>query len=347
MPLITVLLPCYNAMPYLREALESIIHQTYTNLEILCINDGSTDETGKVLEEYAATDKRITVIHNETNIKLIRSLNKGIALASGDYIARMDSDDISAPDRIEKELEFMLKNPEVDIVGCTCFIMNDSGAVIAKKTMRQHRALPVLFASFFYVPVGHPELLIKTSVLKENLYLNEEHVLHTEDYELWTRLLRKGYHLRNIDTPLHYFRINPNSVSNKFTEIQDNNFVECASRHWLAVFDRKIESDIMRVIVNRMDVSVQTNALKLGLKEMRWLKMHFCENYKTQLQKEDLREIYFIYKSHIFNMCVQGLKKTKIISKIYILLILIKNSDMFFNRRIWKYIAHKFNYVQL
>jgi len=217
--------------------------------------------------------------------------------------------------------------------------------VIAKKTMRQHRALPVLFASFFYVPVGHPELLIKTSVLKDNQYLNEEHVLHTEDYELWTHLLRNGYQLRNIDNPLHYFRINPNSVSNKFTGIQDNNFVECASRHWLAVFDRKIETAAMRVIVNRMDVSVQTSALKKGLKEMHWLKKHFYEKYKTQLQKEDKREIYLIYKSHIFDICVQGLKKTNIISKIYILLILAKNADMFFNRRVWKYIAHKFNYV--
>lgn len=346
-PLITVLLPCYNAMPYLREALESIIDQTYTNLEILCINDGSTDETGKVLEEYAASDKRITVIHNETNIKLIRSLNKGIALANGEYIARMDSDDKSTPDRIEKELEFMLQNPGVDIVGCTCFIMNDTGAVIAKKTMSQHNELPVLFASFFYVPIGHPELLIKTSVLKDNLYLNEEHVLHTEDYELWTRLLRKGYHLRNIDNPLHYFRLNPKSVSNKYTEIQDNNFVECASRHWIAVFDRTIETDVMRVIVNRLKVLTQPHELKKGMQEMRWLKKHFTEKYKAQLQKDDKKEIYLIYKSHIFDMCVQGIKKTKIISKVYILIILVKNFDMFFNRRIWKYIAHKFNYIQL
>lgn len=344
-PLITVLLPCYNAMPYLREALESIIHQTYTNLEILCINDGSTDETGKILEEYATDDKRITVIHNETNIKLIRSLNKGIAIANGEYIARMDSDDISTPDRIEKELEFMLQNPEVDIVGCTCFIMNDTGVVIAKKTMRQHRTLPVLFASFFYVPVGHPELLIRTSVLKDNQYLNEEHVLHTEDYELWTRLLRKGYSLRNIDTPLHYFRINPNSVSRKFTEIQDKNFVECAGRHWKAFFERNVDPGVLQVMVNRMEVSVHSLELKKGLKEMKWLKKHFLSEYENQLQKEDQKEIYLIYKSHIFDICVQGLKKTKIISKIYILLILIKNADMFFNRRVWKYIAHKLNYV--
>lgn len=344
-PLITVLLPCYNAMPYLPEALESIIYQTYTNLEILCINDGSTDETGKVLEEYAASDKRITVIHNETNIKLIRTLNKGIALANGEYIARMDSDDKSTPDRIEKELEFMLQNPGVDIVGCTCFIMNDTGAVIAKKTMRQHNELPVLFASFFYVPVGHPELLIRTSVLKDNPYLNEEHVLHTEDYELWTRLLRKGYKLQNIDTPLHYFRINPNSVSNKFTGIQDNNFVECADRHWLAFFGRRTEPGVMRVIVNRMDVSVKLKTLKKGLNEIRWIKKHFTEKYIKQLQKEDRKEIYLIYKSHIFDICVQGLKKTKIISKIYIILVLLINADMFFNRRVWKYIAHKFNYI--
>mgnify|MGYP001807244913 CR=1 FL=1 len=124
-PLVSVLLPCYNAMPYLREALESIIHQTYTNLEILCINDGSTDETGTVLEEYAATDKRITVIHNETNIKLIRSLNKGIDLSTGEFLARMDSDDVSSPDRIEKELDCLLENEMVDELGCSIDLIKE------------------------------------------------------------------------------------------------------------------------------------------------------------------------------------------------------------------------------
>ena len=205
--------------------MESNIHQTYTNLEILCINDGSTDETGTVLEEYAATDKRITVIHNETNIKLIRSLNKGIDLSTGEFLARMDSDDVSSPDRIEKELDCLLENEMVDVLGCSIVLIKEDGNIINKPIIRQHTCDANYFASFFYVPLGHSELMFRTSVLKQNKYLEEEHALHTEDYELWSRLLRKGYNLRNIDTTLQYVRINSRSVSRKFTKIHENNFV--------------------------------------------------------------------------------------------------------------------------
>jgi len=342
--IVSVLLPCYNAMPFLPDALESIMNQTYRNLEIICIN-GSTDNTGAILDDYAKKDNRIKVIHNSSNLKLIKCLNKGIDLATGEFLARMDADDVSSPDRIEKELGCLLENETVDVLGCGIVLIKEDGKIINKPIIRQHTCHANYFASFFYVPLGHSELIFRTSVLRHNKYLEEEHALHTEDYELWSRLLRKGYHLRNIDTPLQYVRINSRSVSRQFTKIQDNNFVECASRHWFNVFNRKIEPDVMHVIVNRMDVSVQTNALKKGLKEMRWLKNHFSEKYKTQLQKDDKREIYLIYKSHIFDICVQGLKKTKIISKIYIILVLIKNADMFFNIRVWKYIAHKLNYL--
>mgnify|MGYP000858024831 CR=1 FL=1 len=115
-PLVTVLMPCYNAMPYLSEALESIINQTYTKLEILCINDGSTDATGVVLEQYAAQDKRIKVVHNEENIKLIATLNKGVELANGKYIARMDGDDISFLHRIEYCVNKMENDDSIDLI---------------------------------------------------------------------------------------------------------------------------------------------------------------------------------------------------------------------------------------
>src|SRR5690554_4168647 len=114
-PLISVIMPCYKADQFLPIALDSIINQTYTNLEILCINDGSTDKTADILEEYAKKDKRIRVVHNEANLELIVTLNKGIALAKGDYIARMDADDVSHLERIEKLYKTLVKE-DVDVV---------------------------------------------------------------------------------------------------------------------------------------------------------------------------------------------------------------------------------------
>ena len=107
-PLVSVLMAVYNGEKYLLEAIESILNQTYTNFEFLIINDGSTDSTEEIILSYS--DQRIRYIKNEQNLKLIASLNKGLDLAKGKYIARMDADDISLPDRLEKQVNFLERN---------------------------------------------------------------------------------------------------------------------------------------------------------------------------------------------------------------------------------------------
>ena len=191
-------MPCYNAMPFLTEALESIIHQTYTNLEILCINDGSSDETGEVLERYAIQDKRIRVVHNETNLKLIKTLNKGILLANGEYIARMDADDIAVSDRIQIQIDYLEQHPEIDVVCAASYNMTEEGVVFSENLPRNYTPIGSLYASFMFVPIGHPEVTLKATVLRENNFMEEVHAIHTEDYELWTRLLRNCCKLVNI-----------------------------------------------------------------------------------------------------------------------------------------------------
>lgn len=339
-PLITVLLPCYNAMPFLPEALDSIINQTYSNLEILCINDGSTDDTASVLEAYAANDPRIRVIHNETNLRLIRTLNKGIDLASGEYIARMDADDISMPTRIEMELNFMLENPEIDIVGCGVINIDESGVRLSKKIVRQRHCKANLFASFFYVPIGHPELLIKTSVLKMNQFLYEDHVLHSEDYELWARLLRLGYNLHNMSDYLLYFRINSQSVSRKYTSIQDKNFVECARKHIEAYSGRLIDTEVMQVVVNRIPKNLAPDIIRRGIKKFKWIRKDFLS--KETLNKTERKEIYTVYKSHLFDICVQVMKRTSLRNKLFAFWLLFLNIDMLFNQNVRNYIRSKF-----
>ena len=117
-PMVTVLMAVYNGEKFLKEAMESILTQTFTDFEFLIINDGSTDNSVKIIEEF--NDPRIRLIHNEKNLKLIASLNKGISLAKGKYIARMDCDDISMPYRLEKEVDFLENSLEYGLVG-TCY----------------------------------------------------------------------------------------------------------------------------------------------------------------------------------------------------------------------------------
>ncbi len=112
-PKVTVLMPAYNAEKYIKTAIESILNQTYKDFEFIIVNDCSTDKTLKIIEDYAKKDKRIKVISNTENQKIAKTLNIGLKEAQGEYIARMDADDWSYPDRIEKQVDFMEKNPEV------------------------------------------------------------------------------------------------------------------------------------------------------------------------------------------------------------------------------------------
>ena len=115
--LVSVIIPCYNAEKYLRESVESIINQSYPNLEIICIDDCSTDSTLAILEELASRDARVKVLHNSRNMKIASSLNRGLEYSTGEYIARMDADDIALPKRIEKQVDYLEKNKETDICG--------------------------------------------------------------------------------------------------------------------------------------------------------------------------------------------------------------------------------------
>ena len=115
MPKITVLMPVYNGEKYLRESVDSILNQTFTDFELLIINDGSTDSSMEILNSYS--DSRIRIVTNEVNLRLIKTLNKGIDLATGEYIARMDCDDIADPKRLEIQLQYMEKHPDVAVCG--------------------------------------------------------------------------------------------------------------------------------------------------------------------------------------------------------------------------------------
>ena len=117
MPKVSVLMPAYNSEAFVAEAIESILNQTYTDFEFIIINDGSTDKTAEIIDEYAKNDSRIKFINNHKNQGLIAVLNQGLDLCTGEYVARMDSDDISMPQRFEKQVQYMDEHQEVGILG--------------------------------------------------------------------------------------------------------------------------------------------------------------------------------------------------------------------------------------
>jgi len=212
-PLVSVLIPAYNCSEYIEHAILSMLDQTYTNLEIIAIDDGSTDDTWTKLQKIK--DDRLKLLKNKENLKIVGTLNKGIRLAKGKYIARMDGDDFSYADRIEKQVQYLELNDDVVIVGGAIEVCD------ANMNVNNHRKYPLDDAAirakiFRYNPFAHPAVMIRKSAIDETGYeLN-----WAEDYDMWFRLGRVGKLANLADTVLK-LRTHPASVSQSKVTYQE------------------------------------------------------------------------------------------------------------------------------
>ncbi len=213
-PKISVLMTAYNSEPYIAAAIDSILNQTFSDFEFIIINDGSTDKTAEIVRRY--TDKRIRFIDNKKNRGLIAVLNQGLDLCRGEYIARMDSDDISMPTRFAAQVEYMDANPDVGILGTAG--QNFGANTDINYSPEIVDAAELLRGVAFY----HPSVMMRKSVLdKYNLRYDPNYYL-VEDYELWTRALRYTK-LRNLPQVLIKYRVHAASVSNANSKLQESN----------------------------------------------------------------------------------------------------------------------------
>jgi len=204
-PKITVLMPVYNGENYVREAMESILNQTYQYFEFLIIDDGSTDKSVEIIESFI--DERIRLVKNGQNIGLIATLNKGLDLASGKYVARMDCDDVSLPERLKHQVDFMEKNSKIGICG-TWFRFIPTNEIIKYPTKHEDIILKLLTGN----ALAHPTVIMRTSILRENILYYDMNFSHAEDYEFWVRLA-KIVKIANIPEVLLNYRMHDNQIS--------------------------------------------------------------------------------------------------------------------------------------
>jgi glycosyltransferase involved in cell wall biosynthesis len=183
-PLVSVLMPVYNAEKHLKEAIDSILSQSYTHFEFLIINDGSTDSSEGIIQSYA--DERIRLIVNAGNKGLIYSLNHGISQCRGKYIVRMDADDISLPQRIEEQVTFMEQHADVGVCGCNYTQFTTSSETSYKAASNHDEILSYMI---FNSSVVHPSLILRRSVLLTLDPVFSVGYQHSEDYELWSKLI--------------------------------------------------------------------------------------------------------------------------------------------------------------
>jgi len=214
-PFVSVLMPVFNGELYIREAIDSILKQTYTHFEFLIINDGSTDRTVEIIKSY--NDSRIKQINNKENIGLTKSLNIGLKLAKGKYIARMDADDISSPLRLEKQIQFLEHNTHVGLVGSWFKIIDKDVTV---KTLSDPEEIHVQL--LFKNPIAHPTTMYRKKLLTDyNLSYNTAFNT-SQDNDLWYRF-SKVTKLCNLPEVLVYYRKHENQISEKNLVLQKNN----------------------------------------------------------------------------------------------------------------------------
>jgi len=215
-PLVSVILPTYNAAAYLDKAVDSILTQHYRHFELIIVNDGSTDNTQNLLARYQ--DPRITVI-NQANLGLPKALNQGIRMAKGKYIARQDADDISLPERLSEQIAFMEQNPSYALLGTWSHIKTAMGSHEGDSTQgsRQHQhpssngQLQVLL--LINNQFVHSSVMIRTNCLHSiGLYSEDPEHYPPEDYDLWLRIA-KQHHIANLPRVLLEYLELPTSIS--------------------------------------------------------------------------------------------------------------------------------------
>jgi len=196
-PKISVVMAAYNEEEQLEPTIESILNQSLKDFEFVIVNDGSTDGTPEILEKYTRKDKRVTIIENEKNLGLTRSLNRGIKSSTGEYIARIDAGDVSAPERLERQADFLDRHKSVHIVGCYHHWIDEKGEVInsyefptSPEKIKSH-----IFG--FGAIAAHPCLMIRRELF-DRTGLYDETLSTSMEYELYMRTIANRLEISNV-----------------------------------------------------------------------------------------------------------------------------------------------------
>ena len=278
---ITVLMSVYNGERYLKEAIESILNQTYKEFEFVIYDDCSTDHTAEIIKSYS--DSRIVYRRNRVNQGLTRNLADGVSLSEADYIARMDADDIAYPERLERQLQWMDHHPEVTILGSPVTYFRDTlgDLGIAKQPTDDKTIKATLFISFTLM---HPSIMIRREELvKQGLNYNPEYRC-SQDHALYLDCIRKGLKFANTEEPLLHMRAHGESISRARHDLQQ----ECSQHARL----RFLQSTGMADGCTEEEIAAY-NTFASGEYPDSEHKVHVYEHFVEKIYKNPATSMYF------------------------------------------------------
>jgi glycosyltransferase involved in cell wall biosynthesis len=270
-PTVSVVMPAFNAADFLDEAVTSILDQTFSDFEFIIIDDGSIDDTARILEKYTKIDNRVKVFR-QSNEGMIPALNRGCRLARGHFIARMDADDISLPHRLERQVDFLDQHPDIGILGTWASRIDETGCVIGDWCLPPNSNV-LKWTHFFRVCVIHPTVLMRANVL-ERLGFYRPNATHAEDRDLWFRA-SKITEFSNLPSILLKYR-----VWNKGTSRRMGEEYRATQANLLAVF--------LSEFLNR-DVSIEAAMGLQGMKLQTLADIHATASL--------IEELYYSFNS--------------------------------------------------
>ena len=302
---VTVLMPVYNGEKYLREAIDSILSQTFTDFDFLIVDDGSIDQSLEIAKSY--TDVRIKIIENVQNLGIITTLNKGLKIAKGKYIARMDSDDVCFPARLEKQVDFLDKHPEISIIGSNVQVIDSSSKRIKTMSFPTESEL-IKWHLFFCSPIAHPTVLARREVLIKLGGYNSQ-CQYVEDYELWLRA-SKDYKFENISEELLYYRLHDNNISVNHQQAQEKNASYYLQSYCLKSLNLNLSTsglDMIRFKSERYDAFTSFNTLKSMY--LKFIEIYFISKKHQYLVRQDIcnRMLGIVKRDNNWISRIQGL----------------------------------------
>ncbi len=212
-PLVSVVMPVYNPGKYLVDAIDSILSQTFSNFEFIIVDDASTDGSWKIIKSFAKKDSRIIAFKNKINLGVSLTSNIAISQARGKYIARMDSDDVSTPDRLQKQVDFLKNHPQTIVVGGQCAIVDENNQVVGFKKfpLTQNQIKDMIF---WAVPIQQGYMMVNTSLLPKNFTWYHPSKFSAEEVDLYFNLFKYG-DFANLPDNLYFYRKISTSLSHQ------------------------------------------------------------------------------------------------------------------------------------
>lgn len=245
--LVSIIIPLYNREEYIREAIDSLLLQTYENIEIIVVDDCSTDSGVSIVEAYG--DKRIKLIKNKENRGISYTRSRGFDIAKGEYIALLDSDDIAMPNRIATQVSYLSDNPLVGVVGSNRVEFSDKEDIRISKHQLNWEVLKV--ALLFDMPMTNPSLMMRREVMEEFSY-NSKYIV-AEDYEFLYRVSKK-WRVENIEEPLIRYRIHNNQITKNH---DDSSYLKDIKTRIFAELDIEIEDELKDIYYRGINLDLE------------------------------------------------------------------------------------------